>query len=119
MAAKNVNCNADYTFQHDLEVPVTTTGTMGPPTLGAVTGVKLRLSATKNGVALNAAVNNLAASERSAKAGRFYVAVDAALLATHVLAMVGEGGAFYAIWFKSGDFENEGVRFTARDGTYQ
>lgn len=113
--AKRVNCRADYVFQADLEVPALTTGTLGPPTLGAVTDIKCRLSASRNGAALHAAVDAIAASERSGKPGRFYAAVDAALLTSHVLPL-GEGASFYAIWSKAGDFDLEAVRFLVADG---
>jgi len=119
--SRPVNCKADYVFQFDLKVPAATTGTLGTPALGAITGIVLRLAATSDGTALNAAVGNLAASERSGKPGRFYVAVDAALLTTHVLgsALVGDGGTFWAIWSKSGDFDMEAIAFIATDGTEQ
>ena len=102
---KPVNCASDYQFQHDLKIP-NTSGVLAPPAAGAVTNVKLRLSATPTGTAINAAVNDLTASEQVGKAGRFYVVVDKALLTTHVLPL-GVGASFYAIWSKSGDFDNE------------
>lgn len=116
--AKAVNCRADYVFQHDLQVPVLTTGIQGAPTLGAVTSIVVRLSATKDGAAIHAAVGTLAASERSLKPGRFYVPVDATLLTTHVLPL-GAGASFFAIWSKTGDFDLESFEFQVADGTYQ
>jgi len=113
--AKRVNCQADYVFQVDLEVPALATGIIGAPTLGAVTDIKCRLSATATGAAIHAAVNTLAASERSSDPGRFYAAVDATLLTSHVLTL-GVGKSFWAIWSKAGDFDLEAVRFLVGDG---
>jgi hypothetical protein len=119
--SRPVNCKADYVFQFDLKVPASATGVLGAPALGAITGVVVRLSDTSTGTALNALVGNLAASERSGKPGRFYVLVDAALLTAHVLgsALVGDGGTFWLIPSKTGDFDMEAIAFIATDGTEQ
>lgn len=114
--AQRVNCRADFVFQFDLQVPASTTGELGAPALGAVTGITIRLSATDTGAAINAAVDGLAASERSGVPGRFYVAVDAALLTTHVLPL-GVGTSFWAIPSKAGDFDFEPIRFVVANKT--
>lgn len=113
--SKAVNCAADYRFQVDIKVP-NTSGVLAAPAAGAVTGIKVRLSATPFGSAINGAVDNLAASEAAGKAGRFYYEMDKTLLTTHVLPL-GVGASFYAIWFKSGDMDNESVEFIVADGT--
>jgi len=113
--AKRINCRADYVFQVDLEVPALATGDLGAPALGAVTDLKFRLSATGTGAALHAGVDAIAASERSSDPGRFYAAVDATLLTSHVLTL-GAGVSFYGIWSKAGDFDLEAVRFLVGDG---
>jgi hypothetical protein len=111
-----VNCKSDFCFQVGLKTPAATTGTAGAPVLGAVTGITLRLSATRTGAAINAAVGALGAAERTATPGRFYYVVDAALLTTHVLP-IGVGKTFYAIWSKAGDMDMEAVSFAIADGT--
>lgn len=123
--AKKVPCRSDYIFQQDLEVPVAATGELGAPALGAVTGIRLRLSQYRDrhdpleaGYSLNTAVTDLIASERSGHPGRFYVLVDAALLAEHVLPL-GVGKRFYAIWSKAGDMDLEAVGFTVAEGNTQ
>jgi len=113
---KKINCKSDYCFQADLTTPASTTGTVGAPTLGAITGVTLRLSATKTGAAIHANVGTLSAAERSATPGRFHYTVDAALLTTHVLP-IGVGRTVYAIWSKTGDMDMEAVPFAIADGT--
>lgn len=111
-----INCNAAATFQMDLEVPALTTGVLGTPALGVVTGVTLRLSATEYGVAIDPAVGNLAASERSAKAGRFAFEVNQTLMQSHVLPL-GKGKRFYAIWSKPGEFDDESIPYVVAVGT--
>lgn len=111
---KNVNCRSDYRFQVDIKVP-NTSGVLAAPTLGALTGIKLRLASTPGGTTIHANVGDLSASETSV-AGRFYVTVDAALLATHVLAAVGHRGVFYAVWSQSGNLDKASVAFRAVDG---
>ena len=111
-----INCKTDQCFQVDLATPLASTGVGAAPTLGAVTGITLRLSATRTGTAIHANVGTLAASERSAKPGRFYYVVDAALLTTHVLP-IGVGRTVYAIWSKTGDMDMEAVPFAIADGT--
>jgi hypothetical protein len=113
---ERVNCNADKVFSADLEVPVATTGNLGAPAFGAVTGVTMRISATKYGVAIHGDVNALAASERSAKAGRFYVEVDIVKMQTHVRPL-GEGTPFHVIWSKSGGFDMEDFEYLVALGT--
>jgi len=111
-----INCRADQTFQADLRTPLSATGKLTTPTLGAVTGIKFRLSATKFGAAIHAAVGDLAASERSGAAGRFYYEVDKALMETHVLPL-GEGALFYGIWSKANDFDMESFPYKVAKGT--
>jgi hypothetical protein len=113
---KPVNCYAPFPFQVDTEVPDATTGIPGPPALGAVTGVKVRLSATPFGNAIHANVSNLAAAERAGVPGRFYYTVTAALLTAHVLPL-GVGETFYAVWSKPNDFDRESVPYLVADGT--
>jgi hypothetical protein len=113
---KRVNCKTDYCFQVDVEVPSSTTGAAGAPALGAVTGITLRLAATRTGAALHATVGSLAASERSGTPGRFYYTVDAAALTTYVLPL-GVGRTFYAIWSKTGDMDMMAIPFIVADGT--
>lgn len=110
-----INCKTDQSFQVDLTTP-DSAGNLAAPTLGAVTGITLRLSATQTGAAIHAAVGGLAASERAAKAGRFYVDVDAALLTTHVLPL-GVGASFFAIWSKAGDMDMQSVEYLVADHT--
>ena len=86
------------------------------PAAGVITTIKLRLSATATGTAINAAVGDLATTEASGKAGRFYVTVDTTLLQTHLLPL-GVGQAFYAIWSKAGDMDMESVKVLVGAGT--
>lgn len=111
---KAVNCRSDYRFQVDIRTP-SAAGTLAAPTLGAITNVKVRLSATRGGAALHANVDALSASEATTP-GRFYVTVNAQLLADHVLGLVGDGGVFWAVWSKAGDIDKVSVRFRAVDG---
>ena len=111
-----VNCNADQTFQADLRVPAMATGVLGPPGLGVVTGIKLRISASKFGPAIHADVNDLAASERSGKPGRFYCNIDQAVMRARVLPL-GENTPFYAVWYKAGDFDMESFKYLVAPGT--
>ena len=114
---KRVNVRTDYTFQVDIATPAADTGIMGPPAaVGDITGITLRLSQTKTGLAIHAHVGTLTAMERPAVPGRFYVTVDTALLVTHVLPL-GVGDTFYAIWSKTGDMDREAVGYLIADGT--
>jgi hypothetical protein len=111
--AKHVNCYSDYRFQVDITTP-DSTGELAQPSLGAITGILLRLSATETGAALNAAVDALAASETAGTAGRFYYSVDTSLLQSYVLPL-GVGASFYAIWSKTNDMDMKSVRFIVAD----
>ena len=110
---KRVNVWADYAYQ------VNTTkrngaGDMETPALGEVTGLKLRLSATRKGAAIHADVGNLSAVE-TLTAGRFAYVVDTALQVEHLLPL-GHGARYYAIWSKAGDLDFRAVRFIVSDG---
>lgn len=117
MSAQRVNCNKDFRFQVRIRIPGTN-GKLRDALTGEVTTVKLRLSATQNGTALDAAVNNLAAVENAADAALQYVTVDTALLVAWVCPL-GRGQSFYAIWSKGGDFDDENVRFIVDDRVTQ
>lgn len=110
-----INCNSDQTFQVDLRVPSSTTGSLVTPSAGAVTGIKARISASRFGAAIHATVNDLACSERSGKPGRFYVDVDQALMQARVLPL-GSGERFYVIYSKSGDFDMKSMEYEVAEG---
>lgn len=112
--AKRVNAYRDYRFQVRIRIPGTN-GRLRDALTGEVTGLKLRLSATPTGTALNAAVDNLPATENSADAASQYVTVDTSLLVAWVLTLQGRGASFYAIWSKSGDADMEYTRFVIDD----
>lgn len=116
--ARKVNCKADFQFQVDARVP----GADGKPTdpgAGAIANLKLRLSATRNGAAINGAVDSLACTETALQprtdARRFKCLVDAALLTTHVLPL-GVGASFWAIYSRAEDLDNFAVRYIVADG---
>jgi hypothetical protein len=111
-----INVYVDQTFQTDLTTPVAATGLHGAPTLGAVTGVKFRLSATRTGAAIHVNVGDLAASERSSVPGRFYVDIDTALLVSHVLPL-GAGARFWGIWSQAGNADYLVVPYRVADHT--
>jgi len=113
MSATRVNCARDWRFQVRIQVPGTN-GRLRDATAGEVSGVKLRLSASSTGAALNAAVDNLAAAENAAAPALQYVTVDSSLLTLWVLPL-GRGESFYAIWSRTGDFDDEYVRFVVDD----
>jgi hypothetical protein len=111
---KIVNVYSDYPFQVDIRTP-NAKGELAVPTLGALTGIVMRLAATRSGTALAPAVGNLPATERAQQAGRFVVLVDTALLVTYVLPL-GLGVEFFAIWSRAGDMDREAVRYLVGDG---
>jgi len=112
-----VDVRVDYDFWCDLTTPAAGTGVVGPPAaLGQVTGVVVRLSATKTGAAIHGDVGNLAATERNDMPGRFYYTVDTALLVTHLLPL-GVGATFYAIWSKANAMDRQAVPYLVADGT--
>lgn len=111
--AKRVNVNADYAYQIDLTVR-NGAGVLVTPALGEVTGIKLRLSLTRTGLAIHASVGNLTATETTT-AGRFGYVMDTAVMQTHLLPL-GHGARYYAIWSKAGDMDMEAVEFRVSDG---
>jgi hypothetical protein len=110
-----VDCRKKFRFQVAVEIP-NTKGVLAAPAAGVVTGVLLRLSATKNGAAIHADVNALATTEASGLSGTFYAEVSKTLLETHILPL-GVGLRFYAIWSKAGDMDLQYTPFTVVDGT--
>jgi hypothetical protein len=98
------NCNASRTYQVDARTQSATTGGLVTPALGAITGITMRLAATRDGDAINPAVDDLPALERPEKAGRFYVAVSQQLHQDHLLPL-GVGAPYFAIWYKAGEFD--------------
>jgi len=106
--AKRVNVYSDYAFQVDLKER-NEGGDLATPTLGTVTGIKLRLAATKTGAAIDPNVGTLAADETTT-AGRFAYVMDTALLVAHILPL-GNNTRFYAIWSKAGDIDMEAIPF--------
>ncbi len=113
MSAKRVNCYADYRFQTRIRIPGTN-GKLRDATAGEVTGVKLRLSLTETGAAIDGTVGNLAAAENAGDPAVQYVVVDTALLVASVLP-IGRGGSFFAIWSKAGDVDMNYTRFLVDD----
>ena len=111
--AKRVNVNADYAYQVAIQTR-NAAGDLVTPSLGAVTGIRLRLSETRTGAAIHADVNDLAATETTT-AGLFGYVMDKTLQQTHLLPL-GHGKSYYAIWSKSGDMDMEAVRFIVSDG---
>ena len=112
--ATTVNVRTDFAFQVRVKVPGSD-GVMRDATAGEVTGLKLRLSASEHGAAINAAVDNLAAAERAGNPAIQYVQVDTALLVAHVLPL-GVGASFWAVWSKAGDMDKESIRYVVADG---
>ena len=106
--AKRVNVYSDYAFQVDLKER-NGAGDLATPTLGTVTGIKVRLSATKTGAAIDPDVDDLTATETTT-AGRFAAVVDTAVLQEHILPL-GRDTRFYAIWSKAGDMDMEAIPF--------
>lgn len=104
--ANYVNVYTDYAFQVAVQTR-NAAGVLATPTLGAVTGITLRLSLTPTGAAIHANVGNLSATETTT-AGLFGYVMDTALMQTHLLPL-GAGATFYAIWSKSGDMDMESV----------
>jgi hypothetical protein len=110
-----VDCRKKFRFQMAVKIP-DTKGVLAAPAAGVVTGVLLRLSATKSGAAIHADVNALATTEASGLSGTFYAEVSKTLLETHILPL-GVGLRFYAIWSKAGDMDLQYTPFTVADGT--
>jgi hypothetical protein len=110
-----LNVYADYTFQVRVQL-LGTNGKLRDATTGEVPGLVLRLAATATGAALNAAVGNLAAQERTGDAAIRYVTVDTGLLQTHVLPL-GVGALVYAIWSVPGDADRLYVPYVIADRT--
>lgn len=111
---RRINCYTDQVFQVDAQVPNPLTGVLGTPTAGQLAGLTVRIAATRGGPAIHPSLDNLPAQERAGKPGRFYVAVDAALLITHLLPL-GIGTPFYVIWSKAGDFDREVLTYLVWD----
>ena len=96
-----VNCHTSFRYRVAVQVP-DAAGNLAPARVGQVRGVKLRLSANSNGVAIHANVDNLAATEEADEPSTFYVTVSKALHEAHVLPL-GLGRRYYAIWSKAGE----------------
>jgi hypothetical protein len=109
-----VNCNAAFTYQVDIQTPVAATGDLGTPALGVLTGIKVRLSLTPTGVAINGSVGALVASERASKPGRFYYDVSQALQQAYLLPL-GVGIHFYAIWSNAAGFDMDYTSYFVSD----
>lgn len=105
----------DQRYQVDIRIP-NASGDLAPAVPGALTGITCRLSATRYGPAINAAVDNLPAAETVGVASRFYVDVDTALQVTHLLPL-GVGVSYFAIWKKTGDMDSQSIEFQVGDGT--
>jgi hypothetical protein len=112
---RRLNCYADFHFTTDIRISSATDGTLVTPAAGAVTDVRLRLSATEHGAALHAAVGNLLATEYAGKPGRFTVRVDQAHLLAHVWPL-GKGTPVWAVWSKAGDFDRISTPYLVWDG---
>lgn len=106
-----LNIKTDFEAQMDLKLPLSTTGVWSPPTLGAVTGISVRFALTPTGSAIGALSQS--ASERSAKAGRFYSVFDTAALVTALTAYLNQ--VVYLIWSKSGDMDMEWTAYVVTD----
>lgn len=111
---EDVNCRATYHFQVDIQTP-NAAGTLATPTLGAVTGIKLRLVAVQGGAAIDPTLDDLATSELAGRAGRFAKTIDPVGLGL-VLAAVGHRGIFYGEWYKTGSATREYTLYRALDG---
>jgi hypothetical protein len=109
-----VNCNAAFTYQVDIQTPVAATGDLGTPALGTLAGIKVRISATPTGTAINAAVSNLSATERASKPGRFYYDMSQSFQQTYLLPL-GVGVHFYAIWSNAAGFDMDYTSYFVSD----
>jgi hypothetical protein len=122
MSAIKVNCNEAFTYQVDLKVPADgtggqqDTGEMVTPNLGVVTGIKLRLSLTSTGAAIDGSTGPLSAVERANKAGRFYFRVSQAIQKASLLTL-GAGADYYAIWSNAAGFDCLFVHCQVADST--
>jgi hypothetical protein len=122
MSAIKVNCNAAFTYQVDIKVPADGTGgqqdsgEMVTPNLGIVTGIKLRLSLTPTGTAIDGTTGPLSAVERANKAGRFYYRVSQAIQRASLLAL-GAGAEYYGIWSNAAGFDCDFVHYQVADST--
>lgn len=111
-----VNAQQDWFPQVDVRDIDPATGRLRVPPAGGITGVLFRLSLTPGGAALDPAVDAIATTERSGVPGRFYAGIDKSVMAGVVLAAVGDGGTFYLIASKVGDFDKLSVTCTLKDG---
>lgn len=98
-----INCNASYPYQVDARKASAQTGTLVTPALGEITGIRMYLSATRDGLAIDPDVD-FAASERPGKAGRFFVEVSQQLQQARLLSL-GVGAPYFAIWYKQNEFK--------------
>ena len=96
--ADKLNYYADFLAQADITTPATTTGVYAAA--AGLTTVVARIAATATGAAINAALS-ITATERSAKAGRYYAVFDKADLTTYLASYRDQ--EVYVIWSKTGD----------------
>lgn len=113
-----MNCNATNRYQVDIRVPNAKGELETPSAAGQLGSVKVRFSATKNGAAIAGDVDALATTETTGKIGRLYHELTQALHQSRLLTL-GEGAAFFAIWYLPGQFDIESVEFFVGTGTYQ
>jgi len=114
-APVKVNCNASKRYQVRLSIPGSR-GTLVPPEAGEVTGIRLRLSTSEVGAAIDPTVNNLVATPTEDDPAVFYVEVSQALQQAHLLTL-GVGAEYFAIWSKPGDLDMTSRRFLVSDRT--
>lgn len=96
-----VNANAGFVYQVRARIPNTAGQLAAPETAGLITGLKLRLSATPGGAAIDPDVDDLTPTENAVEPGLFEAPVSQALQVEHILPL-GRGTKYYGIWSKVG-----------------
>lgn len=112
---RRVNYNASFSYGVAIKV-LDSNRQLSTPALGQVTGVKLRLSLTPTGAAIDMNLNNLPASEVGTVPGEFAYDVSQALQQQY-LKPLGPDVDFYAIWSNAAGFDCDYVHYRTADST--